>query len=256
VLDEFQRGLQLAATPEREPTLSIHHPAADDDAASAFTSTGDPFEDLKTLNIHQVAQALEAESPRAIAVLLSRLPAERSAEILSTLPDARRDATVREMNQDRSTPDALADRMAAAVVSRAAQLPASPPKRADRVERLAAVLRAVPKDQRRTMLTAIREQDEATADAILQKLYTFDDLRGLPDRRIQMLLTEVDLTLLATALAGTGADLADKIMNNLSRRARGSLQEEMQFRAEAPAKEVEAARNQIAAVIAKIDQEE
>lgn len=254
VLDEFQRGLQLASS--GTPHLAVHHPDGDDDTPAEFIPSGDAIEDLSRLNLHQVAQAIETESPRAAAILLSRLPAERTAEILSVLPDARRDAAVREMNQDRATPQSLAERMAAAVVARAALLPAAPPNRTDRIDRLAAVLRAVPKQQRKQMLDAIREQDDPTAEAIQRKLYTFNDLQSLADRQVQRLLTEVDLTILSTALAGVDTALLDKVLNNLSRRARSSLQEELQFRSAPPPKEQQAAREQIAAVIARIDQEE
>lgn len=256
VIEEFQRGLKLAAVPQSGPRLQIHRPEASRSEPPEFVSSGDPFLDLNRLNLHQVARALEEESPRATAILLSRLPPERTAEILSVMPDTRRDSAVREMNQDRSTPQLLAERMADAVVSRAALLPAEPPSRVDRVERLASVLRAVAKTQRRQMLDAIRDQDETTADAILQKLYTFDDLENLADRAVQQLLAEVDMTILSTALAGASDALSEKILNNLSRRARSALQEEMQFRTDPPAKEVQAARDTIAAVIARIDQEE
>jgi flagellar motor switch protein FliG len=256
VIEEFQRGLQLAGSSTAGPRLAIHHPPTDESQSIPFVSCGDPFTDLMTLNLHQVTQALEPESPRATAILLSRLSPERSAEILSLLPDSRRDAVVREINREQSTPESLAERMAAAVVARATDLPPEPPSRTGRVERMAAVLRAVPKPQRKKMLDAIREQDERTAELILQLLYTFGDLRSLPDRAVQKLLSEVDLALLATALAGMESEVVDKIMNNLSRRARSSLQEEMQFRGAPSVKEVEAARAQIAAVVARIDQEE
>lgn len=258
ILSEFERGLQLATAVAPPPTLRLHRPdaARRQDPEPSFVPSGDPLEDLERMNVHQVARALEVESPRATAILLARLAPERSAELLSVLPDAQRDAVVREMSQDESAPLLVVEKMAHAVVARAALLPADPPNRADRVERLANVLRAVPKSQRRQMLDAIRAQDETTADAILEKLYTFDDLLRLTDRAVQQLLTEVDAGLLATALAGASEELTQKVLSNLSKRARAALQEELEFRAAPPAREVEGARQVIARIIARIDQEE
>jgi flagellar motor switch protein FliG len=257
LLGEFERGVQLltAAVGPR-----LHEPPPDDDErperGRVFTPSGDPLEDLAQVNVNQLAGALEAESPRAAAVLLSQLSPERSAEVLSILPEAQRDAVVRGMSQEATLPPAIVEKMAQAAVMRAAALPAEPRDRTDRVERLAQVLRAVQKSQRKAMLEAIRVQDGATADAIQGKLYLFDDLVHLADRSVQQLLTEINTTQLATALAGADEKVAGKIMNNLSKRAKTALQEELQFRGSTPAREVQQAREEIAKVIARLDQEE
>ena len=257
LLNEFGRGLQLAAS-VAPPALRIHRPEqsprAEQDAP--FNPSGDPLDDLARMNVHQVARAMEEESPRATAILLARLAPERSAELLSVLPDHQRDAVAREMSQEESAPLLVVERMAHAVVARAALLPAAPPSRTDRVERLAKVLRAVPKAQRRQMLDAIRAQDDATADAILEKLYVFEDLLKLSDRAVQQLLTEVDAMMLSTALSGASESLSQKVLANLSKRARSALQEEMELRTSPPAREVESARQAISRIIARIDQEE
>lgn len=257
LLNEFERGLQLASSIS-PPSLRIHRPETGlrAEAEEAFSPSGDPLEDLGRMNVHQVARAMEEESPRATAILLARLAPERSAELLSVLPDHQRDAVAREMSQEESAPQLVVERMAHAVVARAALLPAAPPSRTDRVERLAKVLRAVPKSQRRQMLDAIRAQDEATADAILEKLYVFEDLLKLNDRAIQQLLTEVDAMMLSTALSGASESLSQKVLANLSKRARAALQEEMELRSAPPAREVETARQAISRIVARIDQED
>jgi len=261
ILEEFERVFQLLLPSEGTP-LRLHRPdderdaAATDDAAATFVPTGRPLEDLGRLNVHQLAGALEPESPGAVALLLGELAAERTAEVLSVLADDRRDAVVRELSQGRTTPPALLERLAGAVLVRAVELPATPPDRTDRVQRLAAVLRAVPKPQRKRMLDAIREQDEATADAILEKLYVFEDILRLPDRTIQKLLAEVDSMLLSMALSGADETLQAKLMANLSKRARAALQEELQLRSSVPAKQIEESRAAIAKIVARVDQEE
>lgn len=255
LLGEFERGVQLLSSAVG-PRLHVPTESESDPTTPTFTPSGEPLEDLARIGLHQLARALEAESSRAAALLLAQLPPERSAEVLSVLPEAQRDAVVRAMSQPMTVPPAVLQAMAQAALTRAADLPAEPRERIDRVDRLAKVLRAVPKAQRRAMLEAIRVQDHQTADAIQSRLYQFEDVVQLPDRAVQQLLVEVNTTQLALALSGAPQPVADKLLGNLSKRARSALQEELQFRSNPALREVQQARDEIAKVIARLDQEE
>jgi flagellar motor switch protein FliG len=66
---------------------------------------------------------------------------------------------------------------------------------------------------------------------------------------------EVDSTNLTTALLGTSEEIKEAIYANLSKRARQTIEEEMQFMTNVPEDRVKQARESIAEVIAKIDME-
>ena len=269
MLSEFEQI--LSALSLDRPSLRIHQPddggpqsgpeyeaplASNQQASPRFVPSGDPLVDLERINVHQVSAALMPEQPRGIAAVLSELSPERTAELLSLFDDDRREAVVRELSATSHTHPVLIDRMADAVLARAVTMPAEAPAAIDRLQRLAGVLRAVDRPLRRRMLDAIGEQDAETAAALLERLYEFTDLADLPDRTVQRVLTEVDAATISTALYEADEALREKVLGNLSRRARESLQEEMSFQSDLPQAVVDEARKNVAAAIARVDSDD
>jgi flagellar motor switch protein FliG len=229
--------------------------AASQEEAAPPQLTGDPLHDLSLLSVYQVAGALETEQPRTIAILLGEFTFQQTADVLSLLAPDHQAAVVKEMAQEIEAPRVLVDRIAKATLHRGLTLPASEPDRRDRLDRLSDVLRAVPKKLRRNMMTGIEEEDQEMSQALLKKLYRFEDLTSLDARVIQQVLGEVDGTTLTTAMFQAPTEVVDTILGNLSKRARQSIEEELSFQSSVPEARVEAARDSVAEVIARLDQE-
>ncbi len=105
------------------------------------------------------------------------------------------------------------------------------------------------------MLAAIEEQDPELAKSLLTRIYRFDDIKSLGKTVVQRVLGEVDSTNLTTALFGAPEDVKEAIFVNLSKRARQTIEEEMQFMTNVAESRIRQARDSIAEVIAKIDME-
>ncbi len=105
------------------------------------------------------------------------------------------------------------------------------------------------------MMTGIEEEDQEMSQALLKKLYRFDDLISLDGRVIQQVLGEVDGTTLTTAMFQAPPEIVDAILGNLSKRARQSIEEELAFQSHVPESRVTAARESVTEVIARLDQE-
>ena len=71
---------------------------------------------------------------------------------------------------------------------------------------------------------------------------------------MQLVLREVDAKDLALALKGTGADVKQKVMSNLSERAAGNLAEEIDLLGPARLKDVEEARDNVVKVIRSLEE--
>jgi len=72
---------------------------------------------------------------------------------------------------------------------------------------------------------------------------------------VQRVLGEIDSTNLTTALFNAPQDVTDAVFANLSKRARQTIEEEMQFMSNVSESRIQQARDSIAEVIAKIDME-
>lgn len=261
ILEEFERffsftmttstaGLKLHTEEESEEE-HVEEPPQE----QIYTLSGDPLADLENMNMHQLSAALETEQPRTVALLLKVVTPKRVAVLLNLLPEEKRELVVREMSRDPRAPDVILRRIAQTTVERASQLSAQPRKNDDNVLRMVEVLRATEKSRRRQILKTLEAQDPAQASLINQSLYQFDDLLNLDDAQIQKVLSKVDSATLSTALFGADDRLVDRIMSNLSKRARTALQEELSFRRNVSGTQLQASRQTLVQAIAESDQE-
>lgn len=224
-------------------------------ATQTIPMSDNPLKDLETLSVHQIAQALGSEQSRTTAMLLSNLPAKLTGDILNLLKLDYQKLVMKELTKEQHAPAILVDRIARATFLRARQFSAEPPDTRNHADRVAEVLRSVPKAGRRNMLAAIEEQDPDLAKSLLTRIYRFDDIAALNKAVVQRVLGEVDSTNLTTALFGADDTVKDAIFANLSKRARQTIEEEMQFMTNVSETRIQQARDAIAEVIAKIDME-
>jgi flagellar motor switch protein FliG len=224
-------------------------------ATQTIPMSDNPLKDLETLSVHQIAQALGSEQSRTTAMLLSNLPAKLTGDILNLLKAEYQKLVMKELTKEQHAPAILVDRIARATFLRARQFSAEPPDTRNHADRVAEVLRSVPKAGRRNMLAAIEEQDPDLAKSLLTRIYRFDDITALNKAVVQRVLGEVDSTNLTTALFGAEESVKDAIFANLSKRARQTIEEEMQFMTNVSETRIQQARDAIAEVIAKIDME-
>ena len=224
-------------------------------ATQTIPMSDNPLKDLETLSVHQIAQALGSEQSRTTAMLLSNLPAKLTGDILNLLKPEYQKLVMKELTKEQHAPAILVDRIARATFLRARQFSAEPPDSRNHADRVAEVLRSVPKAGRRNMLAAIEEQDPDLAKSLLTRIYRFDDITALNKAVVQRVLGEVDSTNLTTALFGADESVKDAIFANLSKRARQTIEEEMQFMTNVSETRIQQARDAIAEVIAKIDME-
>ncbi|WP_437187017.1 FliG C-terminal domain-containing protein [Planctomicrobium sp. SH668] len=257
VLEDFERFLGFVLKNGR-PELRLH--TEDDEEEEVPTEepyilSGDPLKDLELMNAVQVAAALQMEQPRTVALLLKGLTPPRVATLLKLLSTDKREAVVREMSRDPRAPEVILRRIAATTVEHATSLPNSIQPNDSALQRMVEVLRATEKSQRRNILRALESENPEQAKAINQALYRFEDIEHLDDQQIQKVLAKIDSTTLSTALFGAGEGLVTKILNNLSKRARTSLQEELTFRRNVSGSQLQASRELVTRAIAESEQE-
>lgn len=246
---------QKAADSNGESPSAQDNPKSETPASIFPVLTGIPLLDLQTLSVHQLASALTSEQPKTCAILLSNLPSKLAGDILSLLKAEHQKLVMKELTKEQHAPEVLVERIAKATFGRAQQLPADPPDTRNHADRVAEVLRSVPKAGRREMLAVIEEQDPDLAKALLTRIYRFDDIADLGKTVVQRILGEIDSNNLTTALFGAPQEVTDTVFANHSKRARQTIEEEMQFMSNVTQSRIQQARDAIAEVIAKIDME-
>lgn len=243
---------QLAAYhPPSDPEIDLPEPEP-----SLPPLPSDPVRALQVMPPDLLASVLHGEQAHTVSLVLDSLPPEKAGEILKQLtPELRRDVSVRLSRLNGSSPELLA-RIARALVQKSRSRGG---KRGDnngdaKYEKMASMLRCLEKAERVEVLAALEENEPETGRRVKELLYTFEDLLRIHDRSMQKLLSEIDSKTLSVALKGANEDISTKVMNNLSRRARETLLEEMEFLGMTPVAQVRQAQKALVDVIQRLDQ--
>jgi flagellar motor switch protein FliG len=265
VLEEFDDFLQqvedgLGAAPK--PTPSKLPPAEATSRPSPATALAPPGSDsedavaeLRLASADELSLALQNEQPRTAALILETLDTVQAGEVLKSLRAQMRDQVSLQLGRTVPVDMEVLQCIARAVLHKKQHVEEVPPPPTEqaRYRKMADMLRLLPKPDRLAILTAL-EHDAAVATGVKEFLYQFDDLLRVEDRSMQKLLAEVDSKSLATSLKSAPDDIKNKIVNNLSKRARETLVEEMEFLGTVPAAQIEQARKAIVDVVQRLDQ--
>ncbi len=216
----------------------------------------DPADVLRRLPAEQLAAALAGESTPTVSLVLSCLEATHAGEVLKRLPPGLRSGvSVRLCRPLPADPDLLRT-VAHAVAQKCASVRAGPAAQDDdaKARKLADMLRLLERSDRQEVLTALEQQNPDTAARVRGLLYSFEDILRIESRCVQKLLGEFDAKTLALALKPAPPEVRDRVMSNLSKRARETLTEEIEFLTAAPASQVRQAQKLVADAIQHLDE--
>lgn len=256
LIAEFERFLQFVMSQPHDGDKSQpEHTPSTHRAPDVPPLPTDPKEALIAVSPERFAIGVKGEHPRVIAVAVDCLPSDRVAVLLGGLPDEVKSEVVREFGKGIKVRKDVQMRAVESLVQKIIHLPPEPPRDDNHLKRLAEVMRAADKAQRKILFKAIEEQDPEAAAQLTDFMYVFEDILGIEDRAVQQILGQVDVGTLAAALSGAPDDVSDKVFRNLSRRASDMLKEELQFAGRVASAKIQMSRAAIVKLIAKTEQE-
>ena len=217
-------------------------------------STGTPFRDLAYVPTDKLFNMIKGEHPQTIALILSYLPHEKSAEILNLLPEGDKADIALRIVTIGQVQDELIREVDEAMKNDISKI-GTATRKFDGVEILASILNEVGGDAEEGILSHIEKKNSDLADRIRQKMFVFEDLLQVEDRSFREILQNVDNQGLAKALKTAPEELKQKIFNNLSERAADMLKEDMEIMGPVRLKEVEDAQQNILRITKKLEAE-
>jgi flagellar motor switch protein FliG len=215
----------------------------------------EPFAWLAEADPEPTAEALAAEPPAAIALALAHTEPKAAARLLTRLPDDLRTTVARRIaGLGAVHPDTLRQ-VEAGLRARIADVLNSAVQKVSGPTLLADVLSRAGRDASRDLLSALSQSDPELAEATRAALFTFDDVCALEPRTMQVLLRSVDSKELATALATSSDAVKDRVLSNLSERARDTLHEEIDLLSGVRASVVAEARAAVVTTARRLEEE-
>ncbi len=210
------------------------------------------IEQLKWMDTRSIADLIRLEHPQIIAIILSLLDADQSAEVLGLLPEnMRSDIMMRIATMDGVQPAAL--RELDDIMEK--QLTGSDSVKSSSVggvDSAANILNFIEGSISEVMMEQINENNPDLGQQIQDKMFVFADLDAVDDRGIQTLLREVSTDQLLLALRGVSETLKEKVFNNMSKRAAEMLRDDLEAAPPTKLSEVEAAQKDILAIAKKL----
>ena len=212
------------------------------------------LEALKWMDPRAVAEVIRLEHPQIIAIVLSYLDSDQSAEVLSNLPERTRpDILMRIASLDGIQPSALheLDEILEKQFSGANNVKSAS---VGGVKAAANILNFVDATQEGAIMDAIKEVDADVGQKIQDLMFVFDNLGDVDDRGIQALLREVSSDSLLLALKGCDEIIKEKIFKNMSKRAAEMLRDDLEAKGPVKLSEVEGAQKEILAIARRMSE--
>ncbi len=207
----------------------------------------EPFRSLQTLDAKQVATLLRGEHPQVLALVIAHLEAQVASELLKGLTEDLRYEVIKRIASTEEMPAELVRQVDEMLEVRAYSMGN---RQADdtgdsRFKTVAQMLNISEPSMSKAILDRLNRESPTIANEIQALMFVFEDLAKIADRDMQKLLSEIDKADLALALKAAPPELANKLLGNLSSRARDNIKEEMEMLGPKPLSEVEEAQKRI-----------
>lgn len=213
------------------------------------------FDTLQKADPQQLAKFIHNEHPQTIALILSHLNASQAAGLLASLPqEMRADVALRMAHLDQISP-LIVSKIAAIIGQRLKSLGELNRESYGGVRAVSEMFNRMDSGTSKDILEAIEQNDPKLVESIRHLMFVFEDLLLLSQDAIKEMLGKVDRKVLTLALKGTSDQLKNHILQLMSQRGAEMLREDLDALGPVKIKEVEAAQQQIIAVIRQLEAE-
>ncbi len=218
----------------------------------------DPWERIVALPVDRLVPVANDEAVEVAAVMLSKLPVARAAELLGKLPGERARRVAYAVSMTGNVDPETVRRIGSALL---AELDNQPVRAFDTgpVERVGAILNISPAGTREDVLKGLEAADAGFAAEVRRAIFTFVHIPArLAPRDAPKITRLVEQPLLVTALAAAQGkpgleEAAEFLLANISQRLSQGLREEMMSRGKIKDKDAEAAMNAIVNAIRTLE---
>ncbi|MHC4770520.1 MAG: FliG C-terminal domain-containing protein [Planctomycetota bacterium] len=212
----------------------------------------DPYVIIADAAPMHLASVLQNESPQAIAIVLSEIPPKLGTEVLSRLDEQKAQMTVWRMAQPTTVSrqtvlrigETIHKRLSEMQSQQAGQTPEEDTSTAN-LRKIALVLGGLNKEKRDALLKTIEGKDDEAANRVRALMVTWEDIPKIEDKSLQEILRQIEASVLAKALQGSDAIIAEKINRNISERMKEMIEEEVSLMGTPKKKDILEAREEM-----------
>jgi flagellar motor switch protein FliG len=245
--EEFVRKiLEKALGPERAEVLLKELSVA---------NYGDMSDMLANMDSKTIANFLSQEHPQTIAVILAKLKAKHTSEIIGYLPqELQAEVVMRIADVDQVSPEIIAE--IEDVMRRELSAAGGVQRfKVGGVEKVVDMFNHFDRSREKQILDKLDVIKPPLAEVIRKHLFTFEDFIHLDDRGIQAIMREVSNDTLTLALKAATDELKEKIFRNISSRAGEMIKEDLEVMGPVRLSDVERAQSEIIKIVRRLEEE-
>ncbi|CUU82607.1 flagellar motor switch protein G [Campylobacter hyointestinalis subsp. hyointestinalis] len=209
---------------------------------------------LSQVRPQQLADFIIKEHPQTIALIVAHMDATSAAETLVYFPDELRSEVIIRMANLGDISPSVVKRVSTVLESKLESL-TSYKVEVGGPRAVAEVLNRLGQKASKSTIGIIEQTDATLATTIKEMMFTFEDINTLDNNAIREILKVVDKKDLMIGLKGSGEELKQKFLSNMSQRASEAFVEEMQFLGAVRVKDVEEAQRRVVEMVQKLSEE-
>jgi flagellar motor switch protein FliG len=226
-----------------------------DRLAKLANTDGTAFDVLQQADPQQLARFIHSEHPQTVALVLSHVNPAQAASLLASLPsELRSDVALRMATLDRISPEIM-QKIASVIGQKIKALGQMSRESYGGIRAVADMFNRLDSASSRAILGDIETRNPKMFEAIRELMFVFEDLLVVDAAGIKEIMARVDRKVLTVALKGTSEQLRNHIFATMSQRGADMLKEDIEALGPVKIREVEAAQQQIIALVRLLDGE-
>ena len=215
-------------------------------------SSSKGLEILRWMDARSIGDMIHEEHPQVVAIILSVLEYDVAADVLNFLPkDNRAEIMQRVASLETVQPSAM-DELEGIMKQQFSSSSSAKSSSFGGVATAAKIMNFTKVDLETAIMSGVSGLDEELALKIQDSMFTFDNLSGVDNRSVQVLMRNIEQDMLMTALKGADEIVKEKFLGNMSQRAKVMFLDDMEAKGPIRITDVEDAQKSIMRLARKL----
>jgi flagellar motor switch protein FliG len=210
------------------------------------------LEILKWMDARSIADMIRAEHPQVIAIILSVLEYDVAADVLNFLPAESRPEIIQRVASLETVQPSAMEELESIMKMQFASNSSAKSSSFGGVKAAAKIMNFVKVELESGIVKGLSNIDPDLLQRIQDNMFTFENLVGVDNRGIQVLMRNVEPDMLMIALKGAPDFVKDKFFDNMSARARVMFVDDMEAKGPLRITDVEEAQKNVMRIARKL----
>jgi flagellar motor switch protein FliG len=213
------------------------------------------MQQIVEMDPRSIFSVLRQEQLQTIVLVTSYLSQDKASQLLALFRQELREQIIERLATMVPTSVQVVENVAEALQSKFGNNRTRSINQTGGVKVAAQVLNSLPQNISKSILMSISERNAELGEAILKKMFTFEELERLDAQTLRIILQSTDTHQLAVALKTAPDKLKKALLSCISKRAAENLLEEISFMGPLRLTEIEEARSQILETVRRLEAE-